>query len=187
MSIYFEIINDIKPKMKETILFFEKEAKEMRTSRVSPSLIENFKVEHYGVKSFLKQVANISVSGERSLIIQPWDSSYLKPIEKAILTSNLSLSPIIDGKIIRIQLPALTEEHRQNLLKLLSERIENTKIIFRQHREKAWKEIQIKTREGEISKDDMFRAKDSLQKIINEYGDMVDKIKEKKEKEILTV
>ncbi len=187
MSIYLEIINQIRPKMEETIIFLEKEVKGIRTSRASPALMENLQIEHYGVKSFLKQIANISVSGERSLIIQPWDTSYLKPIEKAILTSSLSLSPMIDGKVIRIQLPALTEEYRQNLLKLLSEITEKTKVIFRQHREKAWKEIQIKTQDGEISKDDKFKAKDELQDIIDEYGNKADKIKEEKKKEILIV
>ncbi len=187
MSIYFEIINKIRPNMEEAIVFLEKEVKEMRTSKASPSLVENLKVEHYGVKSLLKQIANISVSGERALVIQPWDSSYLKAIGNAILTSNLGLSPMIDGKIIRVQLPLLTEEYRQNLLKLLSEKIEKTKIILRQHREKAWKEIQTKTQKGEISKDDKFRAKDELQNIINEYVNRVNQIEQAKKKEILSV
>jgi ribosome recycling factor len=187
MSNYLEIINKVRPKMEESFIFLQKDLKEMRTAKANPTLVENLIVQHYGTETPVKHIASIAVSQERTLVIQPWDSSYLKPIEKAILVSNLGLLPIIEGKIVRVQLPALTEEYRQNLLKLLSEKIEKTKITFRQHREKVWREIQIMAQNGEIGEDDKFRAKDNLQDIINEYQDRVGKLEADKKKEILTV
>ena len=182
---YKEIIQKIKPELEKVINFLEKELLKIRTSRVSPSLVEDIIVECFGEKFPLKQLAAISSPEPRQIIIQPWEKSYIEPIEKAISHSSIGANPIVDKDIIRISLPPLSEEYRRNLIRLLSEKQEEAKKTIRRWREEVWDEIQDKFREGEIREDDKFRAKDELQDLIDEYHKKIEQIGERKKKEIM--
>lgn len=182
---YKEIIKKIKPELEKTIHFLEGELSKIKTGRASPSLIEDIQVECFGQKYPLKQLAAISIPEPRQIIIQPWDKSYIEPIEKTISSSNLGLSPIVDKNIIRITLPLLTEEYRKNLIKMLSEKQEDCRKTIRHWREEIWREVQEKHKDGEIREDDKFKAKDDLQDLVEEYNKKIEQIGERKQKEIL--
>ena len=181
---YKEIINKIKPKMEKVLSFLERELAKIQAGRASVSLIEDIMVDCFGQKLPLKQLGAISCPEPRKLVIQPWDKSYLESIEKAISHASIGAAPIVDKELIRIELPPLTEEFRKNLLRLLSEKQEEARRTIRRWREQAWKEIQQKEREGEISEDDKYRAKDELQDLIDEYNEKIGTAGERKKKEI---
>ena len=182
---YQEIIDQIKPELEKVINFLEREVAKIRTGRASPSLIEDILVDCFGQKLPLKQLGAISCPNPRQIIIQPWDKSYIEAIEKAVSRSSLGMSPVVDKDVIRLSLPLLSEEHRKNLLKILSEKQEEAKKTIRRWREEAWDKIQEEFREGKIREDDKFRGKDKLQELIDEYNEKVEKIGERKEKEIM--
>ena len=182
---YKEIIQKIKPECEKVIIFLEREASKIHTGRASPALVEDIVVECFGEKFPLKQLAALSTPEPKQIIIQPWDKSYVEPIQRAISQSNLGLSPIVDKDLIRISLPPLSEEYRKNLLRLLSEKQEEARKTIRRWREEAWDEVQEKFKEGEIREDDKFRAKDDLQDLIEEYNKKIDEIGEKKKKETM--
>jgi len=136
-----EIINKIKPELDKVIVFLEKELLKIRTGRATPSLIEDIEVDCFDQKFPLKQLAAISVPEPRQLLIQPWDKSYLEPIEKAISKSGMGASPIVDKDLVRLFLPPLSEDYRKSLLRILSEKQEEAKKTIRRWREQAWSEI----------------------------------------------
>ena len=182
---YQEIINKIEPEMDRVINFLEREMIKIRTSRATPSLVEDIIVDCFNQKLPLKQLAAISISGPREILIQPWDNSYIEGIVSALSKTGIGTSPIVSKDVIRIILPSLNEEYRKNLLRIVSEKQEEAKITIRRWREEAWKEIQDKTRDGEIREDDKFRAKDKLQELVDEYNKKIEQIGERKRKEIL--
>ncbi len=182
---YKEIVNKIKPELDKVISFFDGELLKIRTSRASPVLVEDIGVECFGNSYLLKQLSAISCPQSNQIVIQPWDKSYIEPIEKAISRSGLGLSPIVDKDIIRVNLPSLSEEYRKNLIKCLGEKAEQSKKTIRYWRDKSWDEIQKAFQEKKIREDDKFRGKDELQEIIDEYNEKVEKMVEKKRKEIL--
>jgi len=179
-----EIIEKIKPELEKTIDFFSKELAKIRAGQASPTLVEDVIVDAFDQKMALKQLAAITCPDRRQIIIQPWDTSYLEPIEKALQKSQIGMSPVVDKDIIRINLPPLTQEFRQTLLKVLGEKSEDVKKTIRHWREEAWNEIQDKTRKGEIREDDKFKGKDELQKTIDEYTKKVEELVERKTNEI---
>lgn len=181
---YKEIINQIKSELDKTIAFLEREVGNIRTSRASPSLIEDFEVECFDQKFALKQLGAISSVDSRTLTIQPWDKSYLEPIEKAISNSHLGVSPIVDKDLIRISFPQLSEEYRKDLLRLLAMKQEEAKRTIRRWREEAWRKIQDEFKEGNIREDDKFRGKDELQELIDEYNEKIEEMGERKKKEL---
>lgn len=178
-----EIINKIKPEMDKVIAFLERELAKLRTGRASPSLVEDLVVDCFGQKFPLKQLAAISCPGPKQILIQPWDKSYIKGIVSA-LDKRGGGAPIVDKDAVRINLPPLTEEFRKDLLKVVSEKQEESRKTIRRWREEAWNEIQSKSREGEIREDDKFRAKDELQKLIDEYNGKIEEMGEKKKREL---
>ena len=182
---YKEIIEKIKPEMDKTISFLEKELAKIRTGRASISLVEDIIVDCFGQKFPLKQLAAISSPEPKQIVIQPWDKSYIEPIEKAISKSSLGVAPVIDKDILRINLPPLSDDYRKTLARVLSEKQEEAKKTVRHWRGEAWEEIQEKTKEGEIREDDKFRAKDELQKLVDEYNKKIEEMGERKKKEIL--
>lgn len=182
---YQEIIKKIKPEMDKSVSFLEKEVAKIRTGRASPSLVEDIVVDCFGQKFPLKQLAAISSPEPKQVVIQPWDKSYVSGIENALRESSLGVSPIVDKDVIRITLPPLTEEYRKNLIKILSEKKEDVYQTIRHFRERAWQEIQAGFKDGSIREDDKFRAKDDLQKAVDEYNEKIDAICQKKEKEIM--
>lgn len=182
---YKEIIDKIKPELDKVINFLDRELAKIRVGRALPSLVEDIMVDCFGTKIPLKQLGAITSPEPRQLVIQPWDKSYLEPIEKALFEANLGVAPIVDKNVIRIHLPPLSEEFRKNLLKILAEKQEQARKTIRRWREEAWKEIQEGFREGKISEDDKYRGKDELQKLIDEYNEKIKEMGEKKKKEIL--
>lgn len=184
MENYKEVIGKIKPELEKVISFLEKEMAKIRSSRVSPSLVEDIVVECFGQKFPLKQLAAISCPEPRKIVIQPWDKSYLEPIEKALSQSGVGASPIVDKDLIRISLPSLSEEYRKNLIRVLSEKQEEARRSVRHWREQFWNQIQDMAKEGEIREDDKFRAKDELQDLVDLYHKKIEETGERKKKEI---
>lgn len=181
---YQKIINKIKPELDKVIVFLERELLKIRTGRATPSLVEDIEVDCFGQKFPLKQLAAISAPEFRQLLIQPWDKSYLEPIEKAISKSSMGASPVVDKDLIRLFLPPMSEDYRKGLLRILSEKQEDAKKTIRRWREQAWSEIQDGFRKGEIREDDKFKAKDELQDLMDEYNQKIEEIRKRKEKEI---
>ena len=180
-----EIIDKIKPELEKVITFLDRELAKIRTSRISISLVEDIIVECFGQKFPLKQLAAMSCPTLNQIVIQPWDKSYIEPIEKAISKSNLGISPIVDKDVIRISLPPMSQEYRKNLLRLLSEKQEQARQTIKHWREESWKEIQKGFQEGKIPEDDKFRAKDELQDLVDEYNKKIEEMAERKKKEII--
>ena len=180
-----EIIERIKPEMDKTISFLERELAKIRTGRASVSLVEDIIVDCFGQKFPLKQLAAISSPEPKQIVIQPWDKSYIESIEKAVSQSSLGTSPIVDKDILRINLPPLSDDYRKTLARVLSEKQEEARKTIRHWRGEAWEEVQEKTKDGEIRKDDKFRAKDELQKLVDEYNKKIEDMGERKKKEIL--
>ncbi len=181
---YKEIVDKIKPELSKIIDSLETQLAKIRTGRASTSLIEDLIVDCFGQKMPLKHLGNITLSGPRQIVIQPWDKSYIEAIEKAIFQSNIGLTPIVDKEVVRINLPPLTEEFRKKMLHLLAEKQEEARQSVRHWREKIWKEIQESFKQKEISEDDKFRAKDELQEIIDEYNEKIEQMGENKRKQI---
>lgn len=186
MTLYEEIIVNIKPELEKAVAFFEKEMAKIRTGRASVSLVEDIIVECFNEKFPLKQLAAISLPESRKIVVQPWDKSYVEPIEKAINQSSLGLSVVVDKELIRVAIPPLTEEYRKSLVRVISEKQEETRRTIRKWREETWHEVQEKTRAGEIREDDKFRAKDKLQDLIDKYNQKIEEVGERKKKEITT-
>lgn len=184
---YKNAVDRKKEEFEKSIEHFVVEIGQIRTGRANSALVENVMVDYYGTKTPLKQIASINVPESRLLVIQPWDKDGLVNIEAAIRDSDLGFNPNNDGQVIRINIPALTEERRKELVKVLNQRSEDARISIRNLREEAWKEIQEMEKEGKISEDEKFLGKDYLQKIVDEYNKKVDEIKEKKEGEIMTI
>jgi len=182
---YKEIINKIKPELDKAVNFFERELMKIKGGRASPSLVEDVVCDCFGQKFPLKQLAAISIPESRQILIQPWERSYIEGIVRALENTGIGANPIVDKDVIRINLPSLTEEYRKNLIKILNEKKEDAKRTIRYWRDKAWDEIQERTRKGEIREDDKYKAKDELQEIIDQYNKKIDDLGEKKKKEIL--
>jgi ribosome recycling factor len=166
---------------------FKIEIGKIRTGRANPSIVEDLMVDYYGVRTPLKQIASINTPEPRTITIQPWDRGALVSIESAIRESELNLNPNNDGILIRINIPQLTEERRREMVKILNQKAEECRIGIRGVREDTWKEIQDREKNGEISEDDKFKAKEDLQEVVDEYNKKVEEIREKKEKEMMTV
>jgi len=157
----------------------------VRTGRASPSLVEGLHVDYYGTPTLLKQLANISVPDAHLLVIQPWDLSSVPEIEKAILKSNLGINPSCDGKIIRLSIPALSKERREELAKVIRKMDEEGRISLRTIRHQARDAIEKLEKDKSISEDDKFRAFQELQKLVEKYNTKIAEILKKKEQEIL--
>jgi len=156
----------------------------LRVGRASPALVENISVDCYGSKTKIKQLASIAAPEPRTLVIEPWDKKILPELEKAILTSNLGLSPIVDKNLIRINIPALTEERRNEILKILNSKIEESKIKFRSARDKTIKELGELFDYKKITEDEKFKMKEEIQKAMNLASENLEKIFMLKEKAI---
>ena len=184
---YKQIIENIKPDLNHVLEYLRGELNKLRIGRATPAMVEDLEVECYGQKMPIKQLANISTPRPRLIVLQPWDRSILESIEKGISKSSLGFAPIVDGSLIRINVPPLSEERRKELIKILHERAEEARISIRHHREEAWKKIQELERAGEIREDDKFRGKDELQKLIDDYNQKIEEMEKRKDEEIMTV
>lgn len=183
-QLYKQIIENIKPELEKVIKFFEVELQKGKASRATPALVEDIEVDCFGSKFPMKQLGAISCPQSNQIVIQPWDKSYVEPIEKAISSSGLGMSAVADKNVIRINLPLLTEEYRQLLIKNFNEKAEQSRQTIRHWREIAWNGLQDSFKEKKITEDDKFRGKDELQKIVDEYNDKIKELVERKKKEI---
>jgi ribosome recycling factor len=180
-----EILSELREKMTNTGEALKKDFKKIRTGRASTALLEGIKVDCYETQMPLDQVASISVPESRLMIVQPWDQSIIGNIEKGILKSELGLTPMNDGKIIRISIPPLTEERRKELAKLAKKMGEESKISIRNHRREANEMFKDLKNEKEISEDEFHRSQDDVQKITDGFITKIDEITGLKEKEIV--
>jgi ribosome recycling factor len=178
-------LQETKDRMRKTIADLENELKRVRTGRASLSLLDGIRVDYYGTQTQLNQMASLSVPESRLIVIQPWDVSAIKEIEKAILKSDLGLTPSSDGKLIRISIPPLTEERRKELVKVVGKMCEEHKVATRNIRRDSNELLKGFKKDGDISEDDAFKAQDGVQKITDEYINRIDEVYKAKEKEIL--
>lgn len=181
---YKEFINGVKPEFEKALSFLSGELAKIRTSHASPSLVEDVSVDYLGQKYDLKQLAAISTPQSNQIVIQPWDPSYIQSIEQAISKSGLGMSAVVEGSLIRLSLPTLTQEYRDTLVKLLSQKAEETRQTLRHWREDAWNKIQAAQKAKDLTEDDKYKGKEELQKLIDEYGKKIKELIEKKEKEV---
>lgn len=180
-----DVLAQTETRMKKAIEALKKDAASVRTGRAAPSLVESLEADAYGTPTPLIQLAAISAPEPRQIVIQPWDKGLLKAIEKAIIASDLGLTPSNDGALIRLQIPTLTEERRKDLVKQLHRKIEEGRVEVRGLRRHAHDEIRAK--EKGVPADDTKRAETALQKITDRYIHLCDEIGSVKEKEILSV
>ncbi len=180
-----EIIAELREKMTKSIKALQKDFNKIRTGRASTALLDGIRVDCYDTQMPLEQIASISVPESRLIMIQPWDQSIIGNIEKSILKSELGLTPMNDGKIIRISIPPLTEERRKELAKIAKKMAEENKISIRNHRREANDLLKELKNEKEISEDELHKSYDEVQKITDEFIEKVDEITANKEKEIV--
>ncbi len=182
-----QIIAETEQRMKKAIEALRHELTTVRTGRAAPSLIEGLEVEAYGTATPLIQLASISAPEPRLIVVQPWDRNLIKPIEKAILASDLGITPGNDGTVIRLPVPTLTEERRRDLVRLLHKKVEEGRVEIRTLRRHAHEEMRKTEKEAGVSADEFKRLEQQLQKLTDRYILAVDEIGEGKEKEILSV
>ena len=185
------MIDDVKAdaenKMKKSIEALKRDLNSIRTGRASAALLEPLKIDYYGTPTPLQQIAAVSVPEARLLMIKPYDQSTLSAIEKAILKSDLGLTPMNDGKVIRLPIPPLNEERRRDLTKVVRKHAEETHVAIRNVRRDALKDLEEMEKEKMISEDQHFKGKDLLQEVTDKYIAQVDKIAQAKEAEIMEV
>lgn len=174
-----------KQNMGKRVEALKQELTRLRTGRASLSLLDGIKVDYYGTPTPLNQVASLAVPESRLITIQPWDNTVIGEIEKAILKSELGLTPMSDGKLIRISIPPLTEDRRKELVKVVRKTVESFRIAIRNIRRESNEDLKDLKKDGEISEDEAFKAQEKIQKITDGYIEMVDQIGSAKEKEIL--
>lgn len=180
-----QILSDTREKMDKTIEALKKDFKRIRTGRASTALLDGIKVDCYDTQMPLDQVASLSVPESRLITIKPWDQTVIGEIEKSILKSELGLTPMNDGKMIRIPIPALTEERRKELVKVGKKMAEEGKISVRNHRRESNEFLKDLKNEKEISEDEFFKGQEEVQKITDEFIKKVDEVTAEKEKEIM--
>jgi ribosome recycling factor len=180
-----DIYQDTRESMGKSIEALERELQRVRTGRASLSILDGIRVDYYGTLTPLNQMATLAVPESRLITVQPWDVSVIKDIEKAILKSDLGLTPANDGKILRISIPPLTEERRKELVKLVHKMCEDHKVSIRNVRRDSNELLKSMKKDGDISEDEAFKAQDEVQKITDEHIKLIDECYTNKEKEIL--
>ena len=177
----------IEEKMSKTLSVLKENLSEIRAGRANPAILNKIEIEYYGVPTPINQVAGISVPEARMIVIQPWDASILKEIEKEILKSDIGINPNNDGKVIRLNFPELNEERRKELVKEVKKLAEEAKVSLRAIRRDGIDEFKTMEKEGLISEDDRRRAEDEIQKVTDKNSEEVDKMVAEKEKDIMSI
>lgn len=180
-------MSNLENKMNTAISHYEKELGTLRTSRANPSMLDNIMVDAYGSKTPINQLGNISIQDSNNISIQVWDTSITKFIETAIKESNLGINPLVDGQIIRLPIPKLSEERRKEIIKIASEYAENSKIAIRNIRREFIENSKNEKKNSNISEDDLKKTIDDIQKVTDKNVEKIDKILEAKKIEILKV
>ena len=182
-----EILKDASRRMKVSIEFLKRDMQSVRTGRATPSLVENLTADYYGTPTPLSQMSTISAPDAQLIMIQPWDRQSLREIEKAILKSPTGLNPSNDGSVIRVPVPPLSQERRQELVKSLGRKVEESKVAVRNVRRDAQEKLRVLERNKEISQDENQRAQTQLQKITDSHVTEIDQFWKSKVEEMLTV
>jgi len=182
-----EVILEMADKMDKSLDAFKHELTKIRTGRASLSLLDGIKVEAYGSSLPLNQVATLTIPESRQIVIQPWDPQVMSSIEKAILKSELGVTPVNDGKVIRINIPQLTEERRKEFVKVVKKVAEEYRVAVRNHRREAIDTLKKLKKNKEISEDEQFKLQDEAQKETDSYIAKIDKVAADKESEVMEV
>ena len=182
-----QILTEIDSKMKKAADALTRDLAAIRTGRASPALVEHIKADYHGVLTPINQIASISIPEAKMILIQPWDRSSTRNIEKAILASDLGLNPTSDSNVIRIPIPPLTEERRRELIKLVHKRVEEGRIAIRNLRREGIEKLRQTEKNKEISQDESRRNQEQLQKMTDSYIVVAEKIAQEKEKELMSV
>lgn len=182
-----DIYADVQDRMQKAIETLDRDFKRLRTGRASVSLVDGIRVDYYGTSTPLSQLATLTIPDPRTIMIQPWDNSVIGDIEKSILKSELGLTPMNDGKVIRIGIPPLTQERRKDLVKVTRKMSEETKVAVRNIRRDANEMIKDLKKEKEISEDELFKGQEETQKITDDFIKKIDALFAGKEKEILEI
>jgi ribosome recycling factor len=181
------VMDDVRAQMEKAVDAMRREFASVRTSKATPALLDTVRVEAYGSKMPLNQLATISAPEPRLLLVQPWDKTMLPAIEKGIMTADLGLNPSNDGNLIRVPIPPLTEERRKDMVRMLHKLAEESRIGVRHARQEANKEVKRSHQANEISEDDARRRQDQVQKLTDEYIARIDEVLAAKENEVLEV
>ncbi len=184
---YRNAFKELKPKIDEVLLKLADEFKQVRTGKASSSLVEGVLVDYYGTKTPLKQMAQINTPDAGHIVIVPWDKNSLSDIELAVRNSNLGLSPVNDGKSVRIGLPPMTEERRNELVKFIKNLSEEARVIARNLRADTWNKVKQMQQNSEITEDDKYRAEEELNKIIDDANRKIEELFDKKKDEIMSI
>ncbi len=182
-----KLFKESKEKMQKTVNSLENEYASIRAGRANPAVLNKILVDYYGTPTPVNQMASISVAEARVLVIQPWDISLLKNIEKAINTSDIGINPQNDGKVIRLNFPQLTEERRKELVKDIKKIAEDSKISIRNNRREVLDKLKAMQKKSEITEDDLKDAEDRMQKQINKFHEQIENLEKEKEKEIMSI
>ncbi len=182
-----EVHKEMKKSMEKTLQVFKEDLNTVRAGRANPSMLDKVKVEYYGTFTPLNQIASVTAPEPRLINIQPYDATALQAIEKAIISSDLGLNPSNDGKVIRINIPQLTEERRKDLVKLVKKMAEEAKVAIRNERRDANDELKKMEKKSDITEDDLKEGLDQVQEITDEYIEKIDKLVDHKEAEIMEV
>lgn len=178
---------NLKEKMEKVINTYSERLSEIRAGRANPAILNKIRIDYYGTQTPINQVAAVSVPEARLIVIQPWDVSVLKEIEKAILTSDIGINPNNDGKVIRLSFPELTEERRKEIVKDVKKMAEEAKVAVRNVRREGIDKFKANQKAGDITEDDLKNAENEIQKLTDKYVEEADKIAEKKEKEVMSI
>ncbi len=182
-----ELLEELRQRMQRSVEVLQEDLLGIRTGRASPGLVEKLPVEYYGSITPLSQIASITAPEPRLLVIRPWDPSALSEIERAILKSDLGLTPMNDGKLIRLNIPRLTEERRRELAKLVARRVEEARVAVRNLRRDALQDLKDFEKEKMISEDEFFEGKEEVQKLTDEFIAKIDEIGKRKEEELMEI
>ncbi|MFN2182455.1 MAG: ribosome recycling factor [Anaerolineae bacterium] len=182
-----EVLEELRERMQKSVEALQDDLMSIRTGRASPALVERLPVEYYGTATPLNQMASIAAPEPRLLVIRPWDPSSLGDIERAILKSDLGLTPMNDGMLIRLSIPRLTEERRRELVKVVSRRVEEARIAIRNLRRDSLQDLKDFEKEKMIPEDDFFRGKDKVQELTDEFIEKIDDMGKRKEEEVMEI
>lgn len=181
------IVIEHKPEFDKAIEHLKMELASVRSNRATPSLVEDIKVEAYGSEMRLKELASLAVPEPRTIVVQPWDKTIIKEIEKNLIKADLNLGMVNDGSVIRLTLPPLTEETRQALIRVMNQKLEAGRVQIRQIREKVREQIIKAEKEKKITEDDRFQAQKDLDELIKDYTEQINGLGRRKEEEITTI
>lgn len=185
MSNVATILKETEDKMKKSLDVVQQHFAGVRTGRATTGMVENLRVDYYGTPTPLRQVANITIPEPRTILISPWDAGAIKPIEKAISDSDLGIQPVVDGKLVRISIPPLTRERREEMVKIVHKLSEEGRVSMRSIRRDANERLKAVEKEKTITEDDSRKGQDSVQKLTDRYIQLIDQTQQSKEKDLM--